>query len=98
MNISFRKRLFEQKLQRVFLFILGDITDDSLDYFVEDNGKTKDSMNNFVEDDGITEDSMDSFMEDDGIAYEEGKVEGYESDYTSKLNDLFLAILQLYTF
>ena len=90
--------MFEQKLQRVFLFILGDITDDSLDYFVEDNGKTKDSMNNFVEDDGITEDSIDNFVEDNGITYEEGKVGGYESDFTSKFKWPILSYFPIYTF
>ena len=67
-----------------FSFILGDITEDSFDNFVEDDGITEDSIDNFVEDDGITEDSIDNFVEDNGITYEEGKVGGYESDFTSK--------------
>ena len=42
----------------------------------------------------ITGDSMDNFGKDNEITYEEGKIGDYDSDCTSKLNNLSLGILQ----
>ena len=42
----------------------------------------------------ITGDSMDNFVKDNETTYEEGKIGDYDSDCTSKLNNLSLGILQ----